>query len=84
MKAYIQTDKQGNHYNVNAFIANQGFVALGWETEKFMTEEEIKEFNPEDVLVGGIANVRNRLKKLGRPVLSGSRKKIEIPLCIPY
>jgi hypothetical protein len=67
MKAYIQTDKHGDYYNVNAFVANQGFVALGWETEKFISLEEIKEFNPEDVLVGGIANVRSRLKNLGRP-----------------
>ncbi|RRJ61713.1 DUF4343 domain-containing protein [Paenibacillus oralis] len=65
MRAYIQADKHGNFYNVNAFIANEGFVSLGWETIKFYDIHEIKENNPEDIVVGGIGNVRKRLEILG-------------------
>lgn len=35
MKAYIQTDENGNYYNVNTYLANEGFLHLGWETQKF-------------------------------------------------
>jgi len=65
MRAYIQTDRNGNFYNVNAFIANEGFTSLGWETVKFHDVQEIKEFDPEHILVGGIGNVRKRLEILG-------------------
>ncbi|MNZ77422.1 hypothetical protein D3C78_959610 [compost metagenome] len=65
MKAYIQRDKNGDFYNVNAFIANEGFTSLGWETIKFYDIQEIQENNPEDLVVGGIGNVRRRLELLG-------------------
>lgn len=65
MKAYIQVDKNGNYCNVHAFIANEGFTLLGWETFKFTDIREIKDDNPEDIVVGGIGNVRKRLEILG-------------------
>src|SRR6478735_6651635 len=65
MKAYIQTDKYGNYYNVNAYIANEGFQTLGWETQKYFTIDEITDNNPENIIVGGIGNVRKRLNKFG-------------------
>ena len=65
MKAYIQTDKTGNFYNVNAFIANEGFELLGWETQKYFSVDEITDNDPETLIVGGIGNVRKRLKHLG-------------------
>lgn len=66
MKAYIQTDEKGNYYNVNAYIANDGFISLGWETQKFyQLSEIIEDKNPENVLVGGIGNVRKRLLQIG-------------------
>ncbi len=65
MKVYIQTDKIGNFYNVNAFIANEGFELLGWETQKYFLIDEITDKNPETLVVGGIGNVRKRLKHLG-------------------
>jgi hypothetical protein len=34
MKTYIQTDKTGDYYNVNAFVAATGFKALGFEVLK--------------------------------------------------
>jgi hypothetical protein len=65
MKAYIQTDKTGNFYNVNAFIANEGFELLGWETQKYFSVDEITDNDPETLIVGGIGNVRKRLQSLG-------------------
>lgn len=65
MKAYIQTDKAGNFYNVNAFVANEGFELLGWETQKYFLVEEISDNDPESLIVGGIGNVRKRLRSLG-------------------
>ena len=65
MKAYIQTDKSGNFYNVNAYVANEGFQKLSWETEKYFSVDEIKDNDPESLIVGGIGNVRKRLEKFG-------------------
>jgi hypothetical protein len=64
MKAYIQTDKDGEFYNVNAFVAFEGFKNFGYETEKFFDADEISDDNPENILVGGIGNVRKRLQNL--------------------
>lgn len=65
MKAYIQTDKSGDFYNVNAFVANDGFTTLGWETVKYSSIDEIIDLDPEHLIVGGIANVRKQLARLG-------------------
>ncbi len=65
MKAYIQTDKFGNYYNVNAYVANDGFQTLGWETQKYFSVDDITDNNPESLIVGGIGNVRKRLKQFG-------------------
>lgn len=76
MRAYIQSDKNGDFYNVNAFIANEGFASLGWETIKYTHAEEIAGNNPEDVVVGGIGNVRKRLELLG---FSRNQGEIDYP-----
>lgn len=64
MKAYIQTDTTGEFYNVNAFIAYEGLKNFGYEIEKFVDADEISDSNPENIIVGGIGNVRKRLKNL--------------------
>ncbi|GAA4164512.1 ATP-grasp domain-containing protein [Chryseobacterium ginsenosidimutans] len=64
MKAYIQADKNGEFYNVNAFVAFEGFKNFGYETEKFIDADEISDNNPENIVVGGIGNVRKRLQNL--------------------
>lgn len=64
MRAYIQTDKHGEFYNVNAFIANKGFKYFGYEVIKYFDVDSIIDTNPEDILVGGIGNVRKRLKNV--------------------
>lgn len=76
MKVYIQTDKAGEFYNVNAFIAFEGFKNFGFEIEKFFDADEISDKNPEDIIVGGIGNVRRRLQSLNiiRP-----KKEIDYP-----
>lgn len=65
MRAYIQTDETGNFYNVNAYVADEGFRNFGFECLRFNRLEEIADGDPEAVLVGGIANVRGRLEQLG-------------------
>ncbi|ASJ56500.1 hypothetical protein BP422_24810 [Brevibacillus formosus] len=76
MRAYIQANKCGEFYNVNAFIAFEGFTSLGWEIIKFHDVNEMKENNPEDIVVGGIGNVRRRLEKLG---IERSQGEIDYP-----
>jgi hypothetical protein len=76
MKVYIQTDITGEFYNVNAFLAYEGFKNFGYEIEKFVDADEISDNNPENIIVGGIGNVRKRLKNLNiiRP-----EKEIDYP-----
>lgn len=76
MKAYIQIDNLGDFHNLNAFIAYRGFQTLGWETERFYSIDEITEYDPENLVVGGIGNVRKRLEQLGIP---GPLNEIDYP-----
>ncbi len=70
MKAYIQTDAKGNFHNVNAFVANDGFLGFGWEVIPFEKLTEITDRDRETVLVGGIGMVRKRLLSLGLPPIT--------------
>lgn len=70
MRAYIQTDAEGEYYNTNAFVAAEGFRLMGWEILKFKDVEAIPDRDPEDLLVGGVGNVRRRLEMLGCTVPS--------------
>lgn len=65
MRTYIQSNQDGEFYNVNAFVAYEGFTALGWEVVKFRDIDEIEDRDPEDIVVGGIGSVRKRLDVLG-------------------
>lgn len=76
MIAHIQTHANGEFYNVNAFVAAEGFHTLGWEVRKFVTHTQIQGTDPEEIVVGGIANVRGRLETLGKP---HSGKEIDYP-----
>nr|WP_262990387.1 ATP-grasp domain-containing protein [Chryseobacterium gilvum]MCU7614472.1 ATP-grasp domain-containing protein [Chryseobacterium gilvum] len=76
MKAYIQTDKNGEFYNVNAFVAYEGFKNFGFEIEKFTNLDEISNKNPEHIIVGGIGNVRRRLQDLN---IIRKNKEIDYP-----
>lgn len=74
MKVYIQTDKNGDYYNVNAFVAAMGFKSLGFEVFKYVDVQEITNTERDSVFVGGIGTFRKRLEYLG----------IEIPKEIEY
>lgn len=76
MKAYIQSDKSGEFYNINAFIAYEGFTHFGFEIEKYFDVNEIKDKNPENIIVGGIGNVRKRIKLLG---IERNEQEIDYP-----
>lgn len=76
MRAYIQTNKNGEFYNINAFSAYEGFTVLGWEVVKFHELQDIEEHEPEHVVVGGIGNVRGRLQALG---ITKSKEEIDYP-----
>lgn len=65
MKAYIQTDKSGDYYNVNAFIASVGFSALGFELFKYFDVKNVNEKDKDAIFVGGVGMVRQRLNSLG-------------------
>lgn len=64
MKAFIQTDKNNEFYNVNAYLAFVGFTALGFEIIKYIDSEDVESFDKEDVFVGGVGMIRKRLKNL--------------------
>lgn len=65
MKAYIQTDTNGDYYNVNAFVASVGFKSLGFEIIKYVDAQEVSEPEIDAVFIGGVGNVRKRLESLG-------------------
>jgi len=65
MKAYIQTDKNGDYYNVNAFIASVGFKSLGFEVFKYLDPNEVQENERDAIFVGGVGMIRKRLEILG-------------------
>lgn len=63
MQVYIQTNKKGMPYNVNAFSAMQGFEQMGFETILFSELEELKDVAETNIIVGGIGYVKAFLKK---------------------
>lgn len=76
MKAYIQTDKDGDYYNVNAFIAAVGFNSLGFEVFKYFDTNEIQDKERDSIFVGGVGMVRKRLEHLG----IDKQNEIEYPI----
>lgn len=64
MKVYIQCDKTGMPYNVNAYGAMRGFQQMGFETVLYYAPEEIKDSQRKDVIVGGVGRVKSRLEQL--------------------
>ena len=65
MKVYIQTDSNGDYYNVNAFIASVGFKSLGFEIFKYVDAKNVEENERDSIFVGGVGMVRKRLEILG-------------------
>ncbi|WP_196889420.1 ATP-grasp domain-containing protein [Aureivirga sp. CE67] len=65
MKVYIQTNENGTFYNINDYTAYVGFDALGYEIEKYVDADSVKDLDRESIFVGGIGSIRKRLKNLG-------------------
>ena len=65
MKAYIQTNKDGDYYNVNAYIASVGFKSLGFEVIKYLDANDVLNSEKDVIFVGGVGMVRRRLANLG-------------------
>lgn len=65
MKVYIQSDKNGIPHNYNFMNAYQGFREMGFETIMFSDHETLLQSNPEDVVVGYVNTVRDRLRDFG-------------------
>lgn len=64
MHVYIQTDQQGDFFNVNAYTAAKGFEQLGWDILRYNQVDAINNRDPHRILVGGVSNVRKRLAQL--------------------
>ena len=66
MKVFIQARADGSPFNVNAYIAEEGFEALGWQVHRYRSIEDVDDPDPAAVIVGGIGMVRKRLALIGR------------------
>lgn len=65
MKAYIQSTNEHIPHNYNFFSAYQGFKEMGFETVMFYNQNELLESKREDVVVGYVDTVRQRLYDFG-------------------
>lgn len=65
MKVYIQATNEYLPHNYNFFNAYQGFKEMGFETVMFHTPEELRTSEKEDVVVGYVGTVRQRLNDFG-------------------
>ncbi len=66
MKVFIQVNRQKLPYSVNGYVAMAGFSQMGFEIIYFQRLAEVAALmEPADVVVGGIATVRERLSQLG-------------------
>lgn len=65
MKVYIQSDKNQIPHNYNFMNAYQGFREMGFEIVRFCDKEKLRESDREDVVVGYVDTVRERLYDFG-------------------
>lgn len=65
MKVYIQSDKNQIPHNYNFMNAYQGFREMGFEIVRFCDKEKLYESDREDVVVGYVGTVRERLYDFG-------------------
>lgn len=68
MKVYIQSDRNGIPHNYNFMNAYQGFREMGFEIIMFYDCKTLMQSNPEDVVVGYVNAVRERLCDFGMEV----------------
>lgn len=67
MKVYVQLGRNKLPYSVNAYQALKGFEQLGFEIELFskLSELDPTQLEQQDIFVGGIGTIRQRLRQLG-------------------
>lgn len=65
MKALIQSTQNGIPKTVNFYAAFQGFHELGIETRSFCTLEELSDWQPDELIVGGLGSVLPKLREYG-------------------
>ena len=65
MRAYIQSTQDYIPHNCNFFSAYQGFKEMGFETVMFYNRNELLESRREDIVVGYVDTVRQRLYDFG-------------------
>lgn len=65
MKVYIRSDSDGIPHNHNFYLAYEGFHQMGFETIPFCEQSELKNSSKEDIIVGYVNNVRERLYHFG-------------------
>ncbi len=65
MKVYIRTSINGFPETETEYTAWQGFMELGFQPVFYQKEEELSNCRPDDLIVGGVSIVRNRLNTYG-------------------
>ena len=65
MRAFIQASPDGLPKNDSFYAADRGFREMGFETIRFSAPEALSDARREDVVVGGIGTVEDRLRALG-------------------
>jgi len=65
MRVYIQKGKDNECVSPNFFIALDGFRQLGWEICYFHQAEELRENEPDDIIVGYLRDVKIAIQQLG-------------------
>lgn len=65
MRVYIRTKEGGRFHNENFFKAYRGFYEMGFEIITFSNKKELVDSRLEDVVVGYVDTVRNRLADFG-------------------
>jgi hypothetical protein len=67
MKVYIQKGTDNECSNINSFIALDGFRHLGWEICTYRDSRLLTDNQPEDVVVGGIGDIKSAFENLNLP-----------------
>lgn len=68
MKVYIQSYSNGTPHNYNFMNAFQGFREMGFETIPFSDTAQLQDGQPENIVVGYVGTIRQRLKQLNRQI----------------
>ena len=65
MKVYVQSYPNNFPHNYNFFNAYEGFLDMGAEIVHFSNPQELQDSKDEDIVVGYVKTVRDRLNQLG-------------------